>query len=219
MKLFLDTISIEQVKKWQATGLIDGLTTNPSLLSKADTNPTERVLALCKLLPNGEISVEVTEKDPEHVYKQAQAIAALSPNIIVKIPCHRDYYPVIQKLVQEGILLNITLVFNLIQAVFMAKLGVRYISPFIGRLEEIKEDGVGLIYQIRAVFDQYEFKTGILSASVRNIEHVNNAILAGTDAITVPVSLMENLSIHPLTDKGMAQFEADWRKVSTPQFP
>lgn len=219
MKLFLDTASLEQVLLWKDSGLIDGITTNPTLLSKEDGNLTDRIRALCDVLPNGEISVEVTEKGPEAVYKQAKAIAALSSVILVKIPCHRDYYEVIHRLAQEEIPLNITLVFSLAQALFMAKLGVRYVSPFIGRLEDIKQDGVGLIYEIRTVFDNYGLKTGILAASIRNEGHVRDAMLAGADAITVPVNLMESLSAHPLTDKGIELFDADWRKVNVRQFP
>jgi len=219
MKLFLDTASLEFINHWKNTGLIDGVTTNPTHLSKEGSNPREVVLAICDALPNGEISVEITEKEPEAVYNQAKKIANLSSNIIVKVPCHKKYYGIIHRLVQEGVLLNITLVFTLMQAVAMAKLGVRYVSPFIGRLDDNGEDGLGLIYDMRQVFDRYGFKTGILSASIRSIAHVQGALMAGTDAITIPMNLFPTLFDHPSTDRGMELFDADWAKVGGTTFP
>lgn len=219
MKIFLDTASIEHITQLKSTGLIDGVTTNPTHLSKEGKNPRDVVLAICDILPHGEISVEITEKNPDAVYKQAKEIAALASNILVKVPCHKDYYGVIHQLVKDGIPLNITLVFSLVQAVFMAKLGVRYVSPFVGRLEDTKEDGIGLIYAIRHAFNHYHFETGILSASIRNSNHVRDVILAGTDAITIPITLLPDLMQHPLTDKGMELFDADWRKLDIKKFP
>ena len=219
MKIFLDTANLEGIKKWSSTGLIDGVTTNPTHLSKEGKNPKDQVLAICAVLPEGEISVEVTEQDPDAVYKQAKDIAALAENIIVKIPCHKDYYHVISRLVQEEVPLNITLVFTLVQGLMMAKLGVRYISPFIGRLDDIDADGIQLLPELREMVDEYGYDTGILAASLRHVRHVHDAILAGADVATVTPALFEKMIEHPLTDQGIKLFKADWEKLGIKQFP
>ena len=219
MKIFLDTANTELIKKWAQTGLIDGVTTNPTHLSKENKNPTEQVLAICAMLPSGVISVEVVETEPEKVYTQAHAIAALAKNIAVKIPCHAHYYATIKRLVDEGITLNITLVFSLAQGLMMAKLGVHYISPFIGRLDDSNGDGIELVQQLRQMLDWYCFDTQLLAASIRDVAHFESVIRAGADIATVPVEVFENSLTHPLTDKGMAQFLADWQKLNVSQFP
>ncbi len=219
MKIFLDTANIEHIKKWAHTGLIDGVTTNPTLLSKENGNPLETVLTICDLLPFGSISVEVTETDPESVYLQARKIAALSPNITVKIPCHPHYYLAIRKLIEEGIKLNITLIFSLSQALMMAKLGVEYISPFVGRIDDIGADGIELIHHLRHMLDWYGFETELLAASIRDIPHFEKVIMAGADIVTVPVSVFEQSLHHQLTDKGMEQFAQDWKKLNISRFP
>ncbi len=219
MKIFLDTADIALIEQWKETGLIDGVTTNPTHVSKAGGNPKKQILTICKALPKGEISVEVTEKDPQAVYKQAHAIAALAENIIVKIPCHRDYYPVIAALIKENIKLNITLVFTLIQGLMMAKLGVHYISPFIGRWDDIDQDGAPLLYQLRHMIDEYGYDTGVLAASLRHVRHMHEAIMAGADAMTVPSEVLEKGVQHLLTDKGIANFDADWKKLGVKSFP
>ena len=219
MKLFLDTANIETIKKWAASGIIDGVTTNPSHLSKEGVDPTKRVLEICSLLPAGEISVEVTEKDPQAVYKQAKKIAQLADNILVKIPCHKDYYAIIKQLVDEGVKINITLVFSVIQGVMMSKLGVFYISPFIGRWDDIDVDGIRLLHEMRQVIFQYGFETGILAASLRHVRHLHDAIMAGADAVTIPIAVLEKALDHPLTDQGIAKFDADWQQLGIKQFP
>ncbi|MDR3551477.1 MAG: transaldolase family protein [Candidatus Babeliales bacterium] len=219
MKIFLDTANIADIKKWVATGLIDGVTTNPSHLSKEGGDPRLQVLEICSLLPDGEISIEVTEKDPEAVYKQAKIIAALAANVVVKIPCHADYYEVINRLVQEGVRLNITLVFSLLQGLMMCKLNVAMISPFVGRLEDIKVDGINLLEQLRYMVDFYGYETEILAASLRTVEHFHKAVAAGVDIVTIPVSVFEQAIQHPLTDQGMLKFDADWKKLGISQFP
>jgi transaldolase len=219
MKIFLDTANTESIKKWAQTGLIDGVTTNPTHLSKEGKNPTEQVLDICSMLPSGVISVEVVQTEPEKVYAQAHAIAALAKNIAVKIPCHAQYYATIKRLVDEGITLNITLVFSLAQGLMMAKLGARYISPFIGRLDDINSDGIELVQQLRHMLDWYGFDTQLLAASIRDVAHLESVIRAGADIATVPVAVFENSLAHPLTDKGMAQFLADWQKLNISQFP
>lgn len=219
MKLFLDTADVASMIKWGKTGLIDGVTTNPSLLAKEGKDPKQQVLDICAMFPEGEISVEVTEQEPEKVYVQAKEIAALSKNILVKIPCHADYYPIIAKLVDEGVRINVTLVFSLIQGLFMCKLGVAYISPFIGRWDDIDVEGKDVLLELREVIDDYGYETQILAASLRGVRHLHEAILAGADAATVPLAVMEKASRHLLTDEGIALFNADWAKLGVRKFP
>jgi transaldolase len=217
MKLFLDSANIESIKQWAY--LLDGVTTNPTHLSKEGQDPTKQVLKICDLMHNKDVSVEVTEKDPKTVYSQAKKIAALGSNIVVKIPCHRDYYPLIAKLVHEKIKINITLVFTLPQAWLMCKMGVRYISPFVGRLDDNDVDGAKLLYELREMVDSYGYETYILAASLRHVRHVHEAINAGADVATMPPQLLEKISEHILTEKGMELFEADWKKLGVSSFP
>lgn len=219
MKIFLDTADRTVIKHWAETGIIDGVTTNPSHLFKAQDDPKKVVKDICALLPNGDISVEITETAPDAVFKQARAISDLAKNVIVKVPCHRDYYAIIKKLVLEGVHINITLVFTLIQGLCMAKLGVRYISPFVGRWDDIDVDGIALLYELRAMIDQYDYETEILAASLRHVRHVHEAICAGADAITVPAAVLEKATTHPLTDAGMQKFLADWQQLGVTRFP
>jgi transaldolase len=219
MKIFLDTAHIESIEKWAQTGLIDGVTTNPSHLSKEGKNPVEQVLAICDILPSGSISVEVTETEPDHVYIQARKLASLCDSIVIKIPCHAKYYHTIKKLIAEGIPLNITLVFSLAQGMMMAKLGAQYISPFVGRLDDINGNGVELIQHLRHIIDWYNFETELLAASIRDVEHFEQVMLAGADIATVPVAVFEKSLEHQLTDKGMAQFLEDWKKLNISRFP
>ena len=219
MKLFLDTAHLASIKKWADSGLIDGITTNPTHLSKETGLPSEIVKQICVVLPEGEISVEVTEKTSEAVYEQAKKIAALSENVIVKIPCYSGYIPIIKKLVDEGVGINITLVFSAMQALMLAKLGVMYVSPFIGRLDDIDSDGIQLIADIREMFETYDFETEILAASLRSVRQVHQVALLGAHVATIPVEIFEKLLLHPLTEKGMATFDADWQKLGVKHFP
>lgn len=217
MKLFLDTANFESIQRWSY--LIDGVTTNPSHLSKEGQNPTEQVLKICKIMKNKDVSVEITQKDPQAVYEQAKKIASLDDTIVVKIPCHLDYYQIIHKLVQEKIKINITLIFTLEQAWLMCKMGVRYISPFVGRWDDIDVDGSELLYELREMVDQYGYKTQILAASLRHIRHVHEALMAGADVATIPPVALERLSEHILTEKGIALFDQDWKKLGVSAFP
>jgi len=219
MKIFLDTANIDAIKHWAVMGIIDGVTTNPTHLSKEGADPVEQVKEICAIMLDGEVSVEVTEKEPDAVYKQAKEIAKLAKNVVVKVPCHTDYYVTIRKLIADGIPLNITLVFSLIQSLMMCKLGVRYISPFVGRLNDIGEDGALLLQEIRTMIDGYGYETQMLAASIRGVQDLHNAIMAGADVATVPVNVLEKATQHVLTDKGMAQFDADWQKLGIKQFP
>lgn len=219
MLIFLDTADIEAIKKWNQSGIIDGVTTNPSHLSKQGGSQKDKVLEICSLMGDRDVSIEVTETDPQSVYRQAKEIAALADNVVVKIPCHLDYYSVIKLLVDEGVQLNITLVFTLIQSMAMAKLGVRYISPFIGRWDDIDVEGSDILDEVRHMLDEYSYTTKLLAASVRSPRHLHRAILAGADIATLPTSLLEKALAHPLTDQGMAKFNDDWQKLGVKQFP
>lgn len=219
MKIFLDTANYALIERWFATGLIDGVTTNPTHLSKESGDPVAVIKKICALLGDGHVSVEVTESTPERVYSQAKALSALSPNVVVKIPCHQQYLTIIKKLVGEDIQLNITLVFNLMQGLCMSKLGVTYISPFVGRLDDIGVDGTTLLNALSSMLDTYDFETQLLAASTRHVGHVDAAIEAGVDVITLPPEVLEKSLDHPLTDRGMQLFAADWKKLGVQQFP
>lgn len=212
MKLFLDTANRDEISHWVATGVIDGVTTNPSHMSKTKENTKEVLLDICNMVA-GDVSIEVVEKSPEAVYQQAKEIAALASNVVVKIPFHEDYLSVINQLASEGVALNITLVFTLLQAMLVAKLGVRYVSPFVGRWDDIGVDGLEIIGDIRQAFDNYGFETKILAASLRHVMHWHHAALIGADIATIPPKLLSKVAAHPLTDKGIAQFDADWQKL------
>lgn len=217
MKIILDTVDIVQIQKWAY--FIDGVTTNPTLLAKNGTDPLTRIKEILALLPGKEVSVEVTELEPDAMYAQAHKIAQLGSNVLVKIPCHMKYYPLIARLAREGIKLNITLVFSLFQAMSMCKLGALYVSPFIGRLDDHDGDGSELLFQLRGTIDAYDYKTQILAASIRSVLHVHEALLAGVDAITMPVAILELAVEHQLTNEGIAKFNADWQKLGISTFP
>lgn len=220
MKLFLDTANLEFIKKWAETGIINGITTNPTHLSKEGADPTKQVKELCAIMkPYGDVSVEVTEQEPEAAYKQAHEIAKLSTNIVVKVPCSAEYYMIIKRLVADGLNINATLVFSLEQSLMMAKLGVHYISPFIGRLDDIGADGLELVEEIRTMLNLYEYESQLLAASLRTVSHVHSVILSGADIATVPVTVFEKMMRHPLTEKGIAKFNADWQKLGITKFP
>lgn len=219
MKLFLDTSNLEDIKKYRALGILDGVTTNPSSLSKEGGDVAQKVKDIAAAFPEGDISVEVTETDPDKVYEQAKKIAALAKNITVKIPCHSQYYRIIEKLVKEKVSINITLVFTLIQSLMMCKLGVHYISPFVGRWDDIDVDGSKLLYEVCHMIDMYDYKTELLAASLRTVRNLHDAILAGADVATVSAKVLEKSLKHPLTDSGIKKFDADWQKLGSPKFP
>lgn len=219
MKIFLDTASVDDIKQFAKLGIVDGVTTNPTHLYKAGKAPLDTVREITHVLKHGPISVEVTEEDPKAVYNQAKKIAHIAPNVVVKVPCHEKYYEVIKLLVDEKIALNITLVFTLLQSLMMCKIGVLYISPFVGRLDDIDADGSGLLHDIRHMVDTYHFKTNILAASIRSVDDFHQAVMAGADAITLPVDVLRKAVEHPLTDKGMQLFNDDWQKLGFKTFP
>lgn len=219
MKIFLDTAHLQAIEKAQKTGLIDGITTNPTHLSKEGGDISELLQKICSIMQPGDVSIEITEKEPQAVYEQAKRISAIASNVVVKVPCFMDYTPIIKKLVQEGVAVNITLVFSVNQGILMAKLGVKYISPFIGRLDDIDTQGINVIYDLKTAMKNYQFSSQILAASLRNPLHFHEAALAGADIATTPVHLFESLLNHPLTDRGMLLFDDDWKKLGIKKFP
>ncbi|MCI2429694.1 fructose-6-phosphate aldolase [Candidatus Acetothermia bacterium] len=212
MKLFLDTANITEIEQAQAMGVLDGVTTNPTLLAKEGRDPVQVVQEICEIL-EGPVNAEVISTDCEGMLKEARQWAKLSENIVVKIPMTREGMKAVKKLSEEEIPTNVTLVFSPSQALIAAKAGAAYVSPFVGRLDDRSEDGMQLAAQIIQIFNNYGFGTEVLVASVRHPMHVVEAALMGADIATMPYAVFEKLFEHPLTDLGLQQFLADWGKL------
>jgi len=210
MKFFLDTANIEQIKRINAMGLCDGVTTNPTLIGKEARDFKEVIVDICQEV-DGPVSAEVTGNKADEMVDQAREIASWAENIVVKIPMGQEGLKAIKILSNEGIKTNCTLIFSLAQGLLAAKAGASYISPFIGRIDDMGENGLELIYDLRRVLDIYGFKTEIIAASVRTINHMEGSALAGAHIATIPASLFPKLWQHPLTDQGIANFEKDWK--------
>ena len=213
MKFFLDTGSIEEIRKAAETGILDGVTTNPSLVAKAGAKDFKALIAEIASIVNGPISAEVTATDTEGMIKQAMELREIHPNVVVKIPLLRAGIAALSRVAPQGVKVNVTLCFSATQALLAAKAGAAYISPFVGRLDDISHIGMDIIRDIRTIYDNYGFGTEILTASVRNPIHVLEAALAGSDVATMPLSVFEALFRHPLTDIGNEKFLADWKKL------
>ncbi|MDM1298187.1 MULTISPECIES: fructose-6-phosphate aldolase [Empedobacter] len=215
MKFFIDTANLADIKEAQDLGVLDGVTTNPSLMAKEGITGQENILnhykAICELV-DGDVSAEVISTDFEGMVKEGEALAALNPQIVVKIPMTKDGVKACKYFSTKGIRTNVTLVFSVGQALLAAKAGATYVSPFIGRLDDISTDGLNLIEEIRLVYDNYLYETQILAASVRNTMHIVNCAKIGADVMTGPLSSILGLLKHPLTDSGLAQFLADYAK-------
>jgi transaldolase len=212
MKIFLDTANREYIKKWASTGLVDGVTTNPTLLSK-EGGDIKKVLAdICSMV-KGPVSIEVVEKEPKAVLAQAKKIAKFAKNVVVKIPFAEQYLPVIKAAVDDGIKINVTLIFTPIQALLAAKLGVENISPFVGRWDDIGVEGLALLEEVIAVKDLYDFNSQIIAASIRSVLHWQKIAQTGVDIITLPPTVFEQAMKHPLTERGIAMFDNDWKKL------
>lgn len=215
MKFFIDTANLEQIKEAQDLGILDGVTTNPSLMAKEGISGQQNILdhyvKICEI-SDGDVSAEVISTDFEGMVREGNILAALHPNIVVKIPMVKDGIKALKYFSDKGIKTNCTLIFTAGQALLAAKAGATYVSPFIGRLDDIGYDGIELIAQIRGIFDNYLFETEILSASVRNTMHVIRCAEVGSDVMTGPLSSILGLLKHPLTDSGLAQFLADHAK-------
>jgi transaldolase len=212
VKIFLDTANREWIKKWAATGLIDGVTTNPTLLSKEGGNIKQVLKDICAMI-EGSVSIEVVEKNPDAVLAQAREISKFAKNVAVKIPFAEQYLPVIKTAVEEDIKINVTLVFTPVQTLLVAKLGVAYISPFVGRWDDIGVDGLALLEEVIAARDGYNFPSQIIAASVRSVLHWQKIIPTGVDIITLPPAVFEAGMKHPLTERGIELFDNDWKKL------
>jgi transaldolase len=215
VKIFLDTADLTEIRRAAEAGLIDGITTNPSLLSKAagaDGDPRAILEEICAAVP-GPISAEVVATDAETMVREGKKLAKIADNIVVKAPLTEAGLVACRRFRAEGIKVNVTLCFSPTQALLAAKADATYISPFVGRLDDISMDGMELIRQIRAIYDNYDFETQILSASIRHPQHVVESALAGADVGTMPAKVLWQLLEHPLTDKGLAGFLADWEKL------
>ncbi|MDG1803883.1 fructose-6-phosphate aldolase [Flavicella sp.] len=215
MKFFIDTANLEQIKEAQDLGVLDGVTTNPSLMAKEGITGQENILQhyldICEAV-DGDVSAEVISTDFEGMVKEGEALAALDPQIVVKLPMIKDGVKACKYFSSKGIRTNVTLVFSAGQALLAAKAGATYVSPFLGRLDDISTDGMNLIEEIRLIYDNYNFDTEILAASVRHTMHVINCAKLGADVMTGPLSSIEGLLKHPLTDSGLAQFLKDYAK-------
>ncbi|MBS0331621.1 MAG: fructose-6-phosphate aldolase [Proteobacteria bacterium] len=212
MQLFLDTPDVALIKDLAATGLVDGITTNPSLIAKAGRNFLEVIAEICEVI-DGPVSAEVAAMDTAGMLDEGRKLAAIAPNVVVKVPLTRDGLIATREFSAEGIATNVTLCFSAAQALLAAKAGASYISPFIGRLDDHGADGMDLIVEIRAIYDNFDFDTEILAASIRNPTHVTRAALAGADCATIPPEVFNALFKHPLTERGLDQFMADWAKT------
>ena len=212
MKLFLDSANLEEIREVASWGVLDGVTTNPSLCSKESVSFEDNIRKICALTP-GPVSAECVSLKADEIIVEARALASIAPNIAVKIPVGLEGLKAAKALHAEGIAVNMTLVFSTGQALLAAKAGARYVSPFIGRLDDIAEDGMALIEEIVQVFENYHIETEVIVASVRHPRHVIDAALLGADIATVPYGVMTKLVRHPLTDLGVERFLADWGKV------
>jgi len=213
MKLFLDTGSIDEIRKAAETGILDGVTTNPSLVAATGNKDFKALIQEIASIVDGPISAEVTATDTAGMVKQAMELREYHPNVVVKIPLLREGIAAVAKVAPQGVRVNVTLCFSPTQALVAAKAGAAYISPFVGRLDDISHTGMDLIRDIRTIYDNYDFETEILTASVRNPVHVVEAALAGSDVATMPLKVFEALFRHPLTDIGNEKFLADWKKL------
>lgn len=212
MKFFIDTANIEEIKEASRMGMVDGVTTNPSLIAKEGRDFEEVIKEICDIV-DGPISAEVIATDTEGMLKEARHLAGIHKNIVVKIPMTVEGLKAVRQLSEEGIHTNVTLVFSPLQALMAAKAGATYVSPFVGRLDDLSQDGMVLIDQIVEIFNNYAFETEIIVASVRNPLHVLDSALMGADIATIPFNVLAKLAAHPMTDKGLASFLADWEKT------
>lgn len=217
MKFFIDTANLEQIKEAQDLGILDGVTTNPSLMAKEGISGDEKVIAhykaICAIV-DGDVSAEVISTDFENIIKEGEALAALDSKIVVKVPMIKDGVKAIKYFSSKGIRTNCTLIFSAGQALLAAKAGATYVSPFLGRLDDIGQEGLSLIEDIRLIFDNYGYETEILAASIRGPLHIINCAKLGADVMTGPLSSILGLLKHPLTDNGLATFLADHKKAA-----
>ena len=213
MKFFVDTADVAEIKELAATGLLDGVTTNPTLVAKSGRNFKEVVAEICELVP-GPVSAEVAATDLDGMLREGRALAKIAGNVTVKVPLTWEGLKACKALTGEGTMVNVTLCFSANQALLAAKAGATFISPFVGRLDDAGADGIELVREIRTIYDNYpDLGTQILAASLRNVLHVKHAAMIGADVVTVPPAVLRALIAHPLTDKGLELFLNDWKKT------
>ena len=214
MKFFLDTAQISEIRWAAGTGLIDGITTNPTLMAKAagDVEPEDIFREICSLV-DGPVSAEVIAVDADEMVDEGRRLAALHDNVVVKVPMTEDGMVATQRLVSEDIKVNVTLCFSSMQCLLAAKAGATYVSPFVGRIDDGGQDGMDVIRESRMIFDNYGMETQILAASIRHPRHVAESALVGADVATLPTKILKQLFKHPLTDKGLDQFLKDWESL------
>ncbi|MBW2450224.1 MAG: fructose-6-phosphate aldolase [Deltaproteobacteria bacterium] len=212
MKFFIDTANINEIKEANDMGMVDGVTTNPSLIAKEGRDFEEIITKICEIV-DGPISAEVVSTDTEGMLEEARKLSKIHDNIVVKIPMLVDGLKATRKLSEEGIKTNVTLVFSPLQALMAAKAGATYVSPFIGRLDDISQEGLLLVEQIVEIYSNYAFDTEIIVASIRNPLHVLESALMGADIATIPFNVLSKLAAHPLTDKGLKAFLDDWNRA------
>lgn len=213
MKFFIDTANIAEIKEAVSLGLIDGVTTNPSLVSKENREFRGLVKEICSMV-DGPVSAEVISLEAEGMVKEARELSTIHKNVVVKIPMLPEGLKAVRTLTQEGIKTNVTLIFSPSQALLAAKAGATYVSPFVGRLDDVSHIGMDIVSQIRSIFDNYGYDTEIIVASIRNPLHVVDAAMMGADVATIPYKVLLQLASHPLTDIGIKKFMEDWQKVS-----
>ena len=212
MKFFVDTAEIDDIRELNETGMVDGVTTNPSLIMKSGRDIAEVTKEICSIV-DGPVSAETVAEDADGMIAEGRHLAEIAPNIAVKVPLTWAGLKACKTLTSEGKMVNVTLCFSANQALLAAKAGATFISPFIGRLDDISLDGMELISEIRQIYDNYHFSTEILAASIRSVNHVKAAAMIGADVMTAPPSVIRKLADHPLTDKGLEAFMADWAKT------
>ena len=213
MKFFIDTANIEEIKEAQSLGLLDGVTTNPTLIAKAGKAFDSVASEICKLV-DGPVSLEVVGTTAEEMISEGRALTKYGKNVVVKIPMTTEGLKAVKALSSEGIKINVTLIFQPIQALLAAKAGATYVSPFVGRLDDIGQDGMGMVGDIVQIFENYGFKTEVLVASVRHPVHVLQAAKMGAHVCTIPLKVIQQLAKHPLTDSGLKTFLDDWKKFT-----
>jgi transaldolase len=212
MKFFVDTADVSEIKDLSTSGLIDGVTTNPSLVAKSGRDFKEVIAEICNLV-DGPVSAEVTALEASAMIAEGKTLRKIAKNVAVKVPLTIDGLKACKALSSEGTMVNVTLCFSANQALLAAKAGATFISPFIGRLDDVHLDGLELIREIRIIYDNYDFATQILGASIRTANHIRECALIGADVITAPPAVLKGLARHPLTDKGIEMFLADWKKT------
>lgn len=212
MKFFIDTANVEEIKKAIAMGVCDGVTTNPTLLAKEKGSAEELYKQICDLV-DGPVNAETIGMKTEEIVAEGRELAKIAENIVVKVPCTKEGLLAVKQLESEGIATNVTLIFSPLQALLACKAGASYVCPFVGRLDDTSQDGMGLIEQILQIIDNYGFETEVIVASIRGTMHVLDSALMGADIATIPFSVIEKLAKHPLTDAGVAAFLNDWEKV------